>query len=56
MVFCDSDCRCQHCYLIKVYQHPRFKKDIENMIEIYKLMENPNYFPIDINIIHKKEK
>lgn len=56
MVMCVHNCKCQYCYLMKVYQHPRFKKDIENMIEMYKSMENPNYFPIDINTIYNTEK
>lgn len=43
------DCSCKYCYLVKVYQHPRFKKDIEKMIEMYKSMTDPNYFPIEVN-------
>ncbi len=49
MLFFNPNCRCEHCYLIEVYQHPRFKKDIEKMIEMYKSMTDPNYFPIEVN-------
>ena len=49
MLFFNPNCRCDHCYLIEVYQHPRFNKDIKKMIEMYKSMTDPNYFPIEVN-------
>lgn len=54
MVLCGCNCRCEYCYLIKVYQHPRFKRDIQNMIEMYKLMADPNYFPIEVEREEKR--
>ena len=48
MVLCVENCCCEYCYLIKVYEHPRFKRDIQNMIEMYKSMADSNYFPIEV--------
>lgn len=48
MVLCSPGCECEHCYLLLVYHHPRFKKNIQNMVEIYKSMSDLNYFPIEI--------
>lgn len=48
MVLCGPMCRCEYCYLFKIYHHPRFRNDIKTMIEIYKLMVDPTYFPIDV--------
>lgn len=48
MVFCAPRCGCEHCYLVRVYQHPRFTNQMKNMVEIYKRMVDPDYFPIEV--------
>lgn len=49
-------CCCEYCYLFRIYQHPRFRNDIKTMIEIYKLMVDPHYFPIDVVDQQSKSK
>lgn len=56
MVMCGPRCCCDYCYLVKMYQHPRFKNDIKTMMEIYKLMVDPNYFPIDVVVQQSNSK
>lgn len=54
MVLCGARYGCEHCFLVRIYEHPRFKNDIKKMIEIYKNMTDPNYFPIDV--VEKKSR
>lgn len=56
MVLCPPMCCCEYCYLFRIYQHPRFRNDIKTMIEIYKLMVDPHYFPIDVVDQQSKSK
>lgn len=48
MVLCAHNCKCDYCILIATYSHPRFKRDVQVIMEKYKLFVNPNYFPIEI--------